>query len=257
MGRTQAQHTQRGPRAPGTVTHPRLPVHGTRWHRAAGNHEAIWYKAGTCAVLSQHSASRCLPSRREREEHKPAVMPAQLCPQTPTGDTRHPARGRDSQEPSPHHGHHGPRNCGWCTVWMDPRLAAPSGEAVSRVISRVGPHGRHSQRHSQHRGEQRRGAARPGVGVAGSEQRRALGPWRLVDGACWVGGMLRSHHCAQEATQPPAQLQVASTSHGANTPQVGNLACPCSCQLGCQLDPQFSKGHTCDGHQCWIPPGAS
>lgn len=144
-----------------------------------------------------------------------------------------PHRGRDSRGAVHTTVTTGPRGTsGWCTVWMDPRLAAPSGEAVSRVISRVGPHGGHGQRHSQHRGEQRRGAARPwGRGGHQSSVGEPWGPGGWLTELFWVVDAQVTPPGAQEAAQPPL-LSSRWLPLTTNTPQVGNLACPCSCQLG-------------------------
>lgn len=92
-----------------------------------------------------------------------------------------------------------------------------------------------------------------GSGWSSEQRGRALGPWRLVDGALLGGG--RSGHTTRRPggrSAPSAQLQVASTHDKHTTGGQSGLSLQLPAR--CQLDPQFRKGHTCDGHRALDTP---
>lgn len=124
---------------------------------------------------------------------------------------------------------------------MDHRFAAPRRGVLSRVISGAGPRGGHGQRPSQHPGGHRRGAARAWGGDGHqSSVGEPWGPAGWLTELFWVADAQLTPPGAQEAAQPPL-LSSRRLPLTTNTPQVGHLACPCSCQLGANQTCSFER----------------
>ena len=123
---------------------------------------------------------------------------------------------------------------------MDPRFATPSGGPLSRVTSGAGHAEDTAKDTANTRGDTERGCQGRGWGGHQSGVGESWGPAGWLTELLWWW-TLRSHHLVPRRPPSPPLLSSRWLPLTTNTPQVGHLARPCSCQLSANQTCSFER----------------